>query len=111
MITSLPDRHFVRQPRFERADRYRLRWHQRNIASTRGASVLRDGEWMKINHPRREFPVFSWRWRVVFVFTFSSRWIIEGPMLHIALPALHHGATHSVIPTLAISRRVAFGKM
>ena len=46
----------------------------------------------------------------VFVFAVAPRRIVEGPMLDVALAALHDGAAHAV-PALAISGRVGLREM
>ena len=47
----------------------------------------------------------------VMALALAARRIVEGPMLHIALAALHHGAAHPGLPALAVGRRVCFREM
>src|SRR6185436_2330401 len=66
---------------------------------------------MKVNNTCRELPVFGRRGRGILVLSRALRRVIERPMLHVALAALHHRASHSSVPALTISARDAFWKM
>src|SRR5882724_2765877 len=45
------------------------------------------------------------------MFAPPTRRVIEGPMLHVPLSALHHCAAHASVPALSVRGCVAFGKM
>src|ERR1041385_1554113 len=41
----------------------------------------------------------------------TARWIIESPMFHVTLPALHHRAADARLPAFSISSRIALRKV
>src|SRR4051812_21425136 len=93
----MPDRNRIGLPSFIWTDRCGPNRHLRHITSARCASVLNYGHWVKIGDARFELQVLARRRRLVFPLAFAFWWIIECPVFHFALPALHDGAANFVV--------------
>ena len=66
---------------------------------------------MQLDDAGRELAVLGGGGRRAFVFSAARERVVEGPMLHVALPALHDHAAHAGVPARAVGARVGFGKM
>src|SRR5437660_376287 len=63
---------------------------------------------MQLYHAGRQLSILRRAWRARLVFARAPRWIIESPMFHVPLPALHHRATHAGLPAFPVRARIAF---
>ena len=66
---------------------------------------------MQIDNARRELAILGGRGGRGFVSAFARQRIVERPVLHVALAALHHGAAHAGVPRCTERARVGFWKM
>src|SRR5437867_2092672 len=98
-------------PGFHWPDRDRLRRHERDVAAATGTSVLGDGQWMEIDDARGQLAIFG-RWRrCILVASLAWQRVVEGPVLDISLPALHHRAAHPGVPAATAVGRVGPGEV
>src|SRR5262245_47338918 len=65
---------------------------------------------MQVNHARGQLAILRRSGWLVLVFAIAAWRVVECPMLHVALSALHYGATNTV-PALAIGGGVGLREM
>ena len=106
MAAGLPDGDLVGLPCLFRADRRRLRRNQRDVATAGRTGVLHDRHRMQIDDTRRQLTVLLGRRRIVNIGAFARQRVIEGPVLRVALSALHQHAVE-IIECLAVGRQIA----
>src|SRR5206468_10988433 len=66
---------------------------------------------MQVHHPRGQLAILRSGWRRILVPSFPRKRIVEGPVLHISLTALHDGAPDAGVPGLPIVTRVGLREM
>ena len=89
---GLPDGDFVGHPGFLGPDSDGHLGDHGHIASAAGAGVLREGDWMQLDDAGAELPILGGCGWLVFVFAGALERIVKGPVLDVALAALHDGA-------------------
>src|SRR5205085_1392796 len=82
----------------------------RDVAAAGRAGVLNDRHRVQLRYTRRQLSTFRWRRRGILVFALSPRRVVERPVLHLALSALHDDAADLVV-TAAIRAEVAGGEV
>src|SRR5581483_11652885 len=97
MHTGLPDADALGLPGFNRSDAARFERDARDVAAATRAGVLDHGHRMQIDDARLELTIFLRRRRVVLIFPLALRRIVERPVLHFTLAALHDDAAHGVV--------------
>ncbi len=111
MHAGMPDADFFSIPGLFGADGDGRLGNHGDVATTRSASVLSQGDRMQLDDTGTEFSVFSRRWWFVLPFTAAFEGIIKGPMLDIALTALHDDAAHAAAPAFDVGAGVGFWEM
>ena len=111
MVAGVPDGNLVRLPCLDGPDGDGGGGDHGDVAAAAGARVLGDGEGMKLDDARGELAVLVRRGRGVLVPPATREGIVERPMLHVALAALHDGAADARIPCLAEGAGVGLGKV
>src|SRR5262245_36387157 len=106
----MPDGNLLRLPGFLWANAQRLSGDHRDVAASRGPSVLGHGQWMQFHHACCQFPILRGSWRGILEAPAAAGRIVEGPMFDITLSSLHDRATYAV-PTLPIAARVGLREM
>ena len=89
---GMPDRNFFCFPGFRRPDADRVRRNVRHHAAAAGPRVLNDRHRVQFDQPRAQSAIFGRRGGRVLIRAAPPGRIVEGPMLHLALAALHDHA-------------------
>src|SRR4029450_12711561 len=111
MMTGVPDRDLFGLPRLDRADADGLRRDERDVAATTGAGILRNRERMEVDDAGCELAVVGRRWWRVLVAASTRQRIVERPVLHVSLSALHHRTSHAGVPGGPVLGRISFGEL
>ena len=100
VVAGVPDRHAVGLPGLLRADGEGLARHVLDGAAARGAGVLDQRDRVQLDHPGALLAVFGGAGRIVLVLAFAADGVVEGPVLGLALAALHDEALGGVVAGL-----------
>ena len=97
MIPGVPDGYRAAFPSLQRTDREGLRGHVGDDAAARGPGVLDDRHRVEIDDASAKLPEFRGRWRSVLIGAAPPEGVVEGPVLDLALAALHHEALRRIV--------------
>ena len=111
VVSGVPDGDAVGLPGFDGSDGEGVGGNVEDATGEAVASVLEAGEGVELGESRGELEIFlGGRGRVEGI-AFTTRRVVEGPVLRVALASLHHGAFDAVEEGGVVGKAVGFGEV